>query len=188
MPRRNKTRYALLGILSRGPHSGYDIKQFSDEVLSHFWKESYGQIYPLLAQLEEEGLVRKQSQPGKGRPGRNVYSLTPQGKRSFLEWLGEPAELPPVRNEMLLKIFFGRPASPGLLIQQVNAFSDACHEMQQMIEQVEREMRDEMKDDPEYPYWQLTVHMGRLVAEARQAWCRAALKTLRRLAREERST
>lgn len=185
MPKRNTTRYALLGILTRGPQTGYDIKKFADEVLSHFWKESYGQIYPLLAQLEEEGLVRKQPRPGKGRPGRNVYSLTPEGRRALVDWLGEPTELPSVRNEMLLKVFFGRPAGPDLMIQQVKQFSKACEEMQEMIDRVEREMREEMEHDPEYPYWQLTLHMGRLVAEARQAWCRDAVKTLRRIAREE---
>ncbi|PYI52519.1 PadR family transcriptional regulator [Paenibacillus flagellatus] len=55
--RTNKSYYALLGLLAFGPHSGYDVKRRIEQQLSHFWSESYGQIYPNLKKLVEEGLA-----------------------------------------------------------------------------------------------------------------------------------
>jgi hypothetical protein len=44
--RATTSRYALLGMLSLGPGSGYDLKKRIEGSLAHFWSESYGQIYP----------------------------------------------------------------------------------------------------------------------------------------------
>ncbi|MDH3629255.1 MAG: PadR family transcriptional regulator, partial [Acidobacteriota bacterium] len=48
MPDRSSSRYAVLGILTLEPMSGYDIKKFIETSVAHFWRESYGNIYPLL--------------------------------------------------------------------------------------------------------------------------------------------
>ena len=47
----NKSKYAIMGMLSMGPMSGYDIKKRFEKSLSYFWNESYGQIYPILRKL-----------------------------------------------------------------------------------------------------------------------------------------
>lgn len=44
MPRENNSRYALLGLLTFGPSSGYDLGNLIDVSLKHFWNESWGQI------------------------------------------------------------------------------------------------------------------------------------------------
>lgn len=54
---KNRSRYAILGALTIRPMSGYDIRQFFAKSVSHFWDESYGQIYPILKGLHSEGLV-----------------------------------------------------------------------------------------------------------------------------------
>ena len=64
MARRSQTELAVLGALSTGPMSGYELRAAISEVLGHFWHESYGQIYPCLAALEEAG-----------------FHLTPRGLR-----------------------------------------------------------------------------------------------------------
>ena len=62
--KKSKTRFAVLGILSYGPMSGYDIKKFYEKNVAGFWSESYGQIYPILKRLAEEGLAtRSDSDP-----------------------------------------------------------------------------------------------------------------------------
>ena len=52
------TEYAVLGMLALGPGSGYDLKKRVEGSIAHFWSESYGQIYPILAHLASQGLVR----------------------------------------------------------------------------------------------------------------------------------
>ena len=62
MAKKQKTRSAILGLLSWQPMSGYDIKKLIEMGLRHFWSESYGQIYPTLEQLVKEGFAAKKSQ------------------------------------------------------------------------------------------------------------------------------
>src|SRR2546421_362366 len=56
------TGRVVLGMLALGNRTGYDIKQVVDKSTRHFWAASYGQIYPELRRLEDQGLVR--SHPG----------------------------------------------------------------------------------------------------------------------------
>ena len=65
---KKKTRFALLGLLSWKPMSGYDIKKIVDIGLSHFWNENYGQIYPSLDALVKEGLAIKTVDKLSGKP------------------------------------------------------------------------------------------------------------------------
>ena len=46
--RENKTKYAVLGMLSFAPKSGYEISQMIKNSTAFFWSESDGQIYPIL--------------------------------------------------------------------------------------------------------------------------------------------
>ena len=79
----NRTRQAILGFLTWGPMSGYDIQRVVSGSISNFWQESFGRIYPMLAELERDGLatMREESSPG-GRP-RKVYSITEDGRAAF---------------------------------------------------------------------------------------------------------
>ena len=52
MPKENKTKYAILGLLSLAPMSGYDIKIITDNSIGHFWNENFGHIYPVLGRME----------------------------------------------------------------------------------------------------------------------------------------
>src|SRR2546422_4002758 len=83
--RANTSRYAILGVLSRRPMSGYDVKKLIERSIAHFWSESYGQIYPILNRLAAEGLAERRRGKQPRKPERHVNSLTPNG----------PAERPP---------------------------------------------------------------------------------------------
>ena len=54
-PRASTSRFAILGVLSLGAMSGYDVKKLIERSIAHFWNESYGQIYPSLNRLAAEG-------------------------------------------------------------------------------------------------------------------------------------
>jgi len=42
-----------------------------------------GTIYPLLARLEQEGLVSSEWQAGAGGPGRKYFTITPGGRQTL---------------------------------------------------------------------------------------------------------
>ena len=105
---RNRTAYAILGFLTRCPMSGYDIKKAVEESVDNFWKESFGQIYPILRRLSQQGLVAKTtSEVVKGERPRHVYAITDKGRKELRHWLTAMTEPPRIRNELLLKLFFG---------------------------------------------------------------------------------
>src|SRR5260370_28739340 len=95
--RANTSRYAILGGLSLGPRSGYDVKKLIEASIAHFWSESYGQIYPILNRLAAEGLAARRREKQRGKPDRHVYSLTPRGREELQPWLRPPAPLGPPR-------------------------------------------------------------------------------------------
>ena len=100
------TARVILGLLAWGPRTGYEIKQVTDQSTRFFWGASYGQIYPELRRLEAAGLVRSREEP-RGRVPRRIYSLTPVGRKALDAWLAEPVDQYELRDEGLLRLFFG---------------------------------------------------------------------------------
>src|SRR5579859_5004595 len=80
------TGRVVLGMIARGRRTGYEIKQLVDRSTRHFWAASYGQIYPELRRLEEQGLVQSRPEPSGAR-ARTVYELTEAGRQALDEWL-----------------------------------------------------------------------------------------------------
>src|SRR5580698_5087465 len=92
--RTNQSLFAMLGLLSLGPRTGYELRKLSEVSIRHFWRESYGQIYPSLRALEAQGLVARKPEMGgvRGRPNRQVYAITEAGEAALREWLAVSAK------------------------------------------------------------------------------------------------
>ena len=101
-------KYILLGFLNYGPMSGYDLKGMMDQSTVHFWHAYHSQIYTTLRKLEEEGAVESETiDDDEGKLNRRVYTITEAGRADLLLWLQQPLEeLPQVKEELLLKLFF----------------------------------------------------------------------------------
>src|SRR5438477_726168 len=100
------TARVILGMITLGKRTGYDIKQFVDKTTRHFWAASYGQIYPELKRLEDQGLITGKPEPAGGRV-RTVFDLTPAGHDALHRWLATDATTAPeLRDEGMLKLFF----------------------------------------------------------------------------------
>jgi DNA-binding PadR family transcriptional regulator len=122
MARINKTRYALLGVLSMGPASGYDIKTIMTKSTDHFWKEGDASIYPILSQLLKEKLVRLKLPNTKSNKPKKIYTITSAGKKILQEWLKKEPEPAQVRSELMLKIFFGGNVESEITINHLQTF------------------------------------------------------------------
>ncbi len=175
MNRGGTTPNALLGLLSLGSMSGYDIRQLIPRSIGHFWSESYGQIYPGLKRLAAAGLVEKKTQRQKGKPDRHVYSLTPEGRAHLQEWLKLPVAEKVPRSELLLKVFFGAHVLPGVSREHVSA----------VLERHEAALKMNEASDPQLPYWLMTLNFGRHRSAAIVKWCRETLTELERLERTQ---
>ena len=72
-------RFIILGLLGIEPMSGYDIKKWVDMSFRYFWEIGYGQIYPTLRRLEEEGLVTMKIDHEQGGPEKKIYTISDSG-------------------------------------------------------------------------------------------------------------
>jgi DNA-binding PadR family transcriptional regulator len=174
----NRSQYAILGALTLGPMSGYDLKQFTDESVRHFWAESFGQIYPILRRLEAEGLVERQ--PGLPASGREriVYAITNAGRAALARWVGEPARHEVGRVEVLLKLFFARNGPPGTAERLLRAFRAEHAARLERYAEVERRLRAERGAFADLPYWLATLSYGRHTSSALVTWCDESLAAL----------
>ena len=177
------TEYAVLGMLAGEPGSGYDLKKRIEGSVAHFWQESYGQIYPILARLASEGLVDRRLERQKGKPDRQVYSITPAGMDRLVLWLGEPAKEESFRSEFLLKLFFGRRRPATETIRHVERFKERQESLARIFAERERELRRKHAGHPGLPYWLMTLHYGQYRTEALVRWSEDTLKALGRLSR-----
>ncbi|WP_445489127.1 PadR family transcriptional regulator [Niallia sp. 03133] len=99
-------RYAMLTLLAREPLSGYDIKQQMNNRMGPFWKIGSNQVYPELAKMDKEGLVKIQGvEQHDYRPARKVYEITEVGKEKLIEWTMAPSEPQQMKDEFLLKAY-----------------------------------------------------------------------------------
>jgi PadR family transcriptional regulator, regulatory protein AphA len=181
--RETKSKYAVLGMLSIEPMSGYDIKKLIEESISNFWTESYGQIYPVLKSLVAEKLVTKTVQKGVGKPDRHVYGLTAAGRKELRAWLAEGAAPKAERNEFLLKLFFGEEVEVSVNIRHVEQFREHQRGLFEKYKAIEQEIKTLYSGDPNLPYWLMTVRYGQHVRQALLDWCDETLAKLNKMAK-----
>jgi len=177
----NKSKYAILGILSLGPMSGYDIKKMFQKSVAKFWNESYGQIYPILNRLVAQGLATRSVEKQEGRPNRHVYALTDKGREELQRWLIAPVEPQIGRIEIALKLFFGQQVSVLDNIRQVEHFREIQHRELEELKALEEHVKVEKAGNPNLPYWLMTVKYGHQVTSALIQWCDETLSALNKM-------
>lgn len=177
----SRTLYAVLGMLQEGPRSGYDLKQEFEEKVRHFWAESVGQIYPALKRARSLGWVRSRSAPRDGRR-RTEHVITARGRAALEEWFREEPAPPPVRHELLLKVFFGARLDREALAGHVRRYEERLREERRHFGGFEAEIERRASSPEEEALWKLTLASGKHVNRARLAWCREAHEVLASLA------
>ena len=180
MPRVNRTKYAILGMLSFEPMSGYDMKKRFDNSIAHFWNENYGHLYPVLKRLEKEGLVTRQVESTGGKPDRHVYSITDDGGTDLQEWLRLPAERPTLRIELLLKLIFGHFAPLDSMVQNIEAEKVFCERTLDNFQRIEEHIKsvDTKRNGKDAPFSLIALRYGQHYYRAVHEWCEETLQTL----------
>jgi len=95
-----------LGFLTFGDCTGYEIKKSFQERLSLLYNAGYGSIYPSLNKLYEEGLVTWREEAQTNRPDKKIYSITPEGRACFEEYIQRTPGEDHFRSEALTTLMF----------------------------------------------------------------------------------
>ncbi|CAL9455201.1 PadR family transcriptional regulator [Streptomyces sp. enrichment culture] len=83
-----RLRLYLLKLLDEAPRHGYEVIRLLEERFQGLYAPSAGTVYPRLAKLEAEGLVRHTTEGG-----RKVYAITDAGRAELAARSGELADL-----------------------------------------------------------------------------------------------
>jgi len=176
---RSRTAYVVLGMLSMAPNlSGYEIHKAIEDNFGSFWGESYGQIYPTLKRLANEGLVQAKEPASAPGRRRQEYALTDEGRICLRQWLAQPFQNDPPRNEFMLKLFFGGEAAPGVALEHVRELQRRNQRMMATLEGIEQASRRYPSDNPNKPYWMLTLSLGMALTRAALEWGKSTLAQL----------
>jgi DNA-binding PadR family transcriptional regulator len=84
--RRGDVRTALLLLLAEEARNGYQLMQTIEERSGGRWRPSPGSVYPALAQLEDEGLVKAVE-----RDGTKLFEITEAGREQVAGAHGQTA-------------------------------------------------------------------------------------------------
>lgn len=175
--------HVLLGMLAE-PASGYDLGQFFGQSVRHFWSAELSQIYPALARLERDGLLKSRQVPSEKGPRRKVYTRTAQGTRALRDWLAAGPNVRTERFSYLTQVFFLEELAPEKRRRFMQALK---HDFEEHIAELEAVERGWQAQDPRYPdelpdeafYKQLTLRHGLLRYRAAVAWCEECLQRMR---------
>jgi DNA-binding PadR family transcriptional regulator len=136
--RRGNVRAAVLALLAEQPRHGYAIMTELAERSGGLWRPSPGSVYPVLQQLQDEGLVSLEESEG-----RRVFSLTEAG-RSYVsehpEELHEPWQVAESGPRRRVQSIMFAVQSLGVAADQVARLADDAQSEQAVaaIEQARR--------------------------------------------------
>ena len=164
----------MLGLLSFGERSGYELDKLARGSIGYFWRPAKSKIYAILPRLVERGLAASEAVVQTTRPDKRLYRLTPSGERALRDWL-ESREVPVgvSRDGLLLKLFFGELADAAALREQIEERRRRSETLLHELEEIERGID---RDADFFPY--LTLLHGLEDARSTITWCDRALAEL----------
>ncbi len=179
-------KHAVLGLVIERPGYGYQLAQRLDERFGSSGFAPSG-VYSALDQLSRDELVRSAGEfgPGPARRAapRTIYEATEEGVDHFETWMLGPSPMPPLRDELHMKIALCRPRNVPRLIEMIGGQELVClgrlRDLRQVTEEVPGSARDwsrlmgVLASEAEIAFW-----------NARIEWLQSARELLEQL-REE---
>lgn len=170
-------KYILLGFLNYGSMSGYDLKTMMDQSTMHFWHAYHSQIYTTLRKLEDDGAVQSETtDDDEGRLNRRVYTLTDAGRADLLSWLAQPLEeLPQVKEELLLKLFFSAQRDKESLLDELHYQRRLHAQKQTYYRQLDADHLAKAMGAPpqmsrDAQFWTMTLEFGKSYEDMYLHW------------------
>lgn len=126
-------RGALLGLVLERPGHGGDLASRLQSRLGQTWKLDPNDVYRLLEQLQNEGLVQARVRPGNGRRASTVYHPTEQTPEALTMWMETLLPREPVRLGLQAKLAVARPEDAPRLMIALKEYERSCLALAQMV-------------------------------------------------------
>jgi len=159
--------FAILGLLSIAPMSGYDTARAAERSISYFWPISKTHVYSELARLEELGWAEADEVRQDGLPDKRVFHITVEGEDALDAWLIE-GKIPDdqYRSPFLIKLFIGHRIPRDKIHAMVEEYRVGAEAERAALE----EIVDMLAAEPKAAHVRATALLGLRVAEAALRW------------------
>lgn len=96
--------FAILGLLSWKPSSGYELKKVFEASPYLYWSGNNNQIYKSLLELQKQELITYETIHQDGAPSKKIYSVTKKGMAELKNWLLTNTEAPEFKKPFLIQL------------------------------------------------------------------------------------
>lgn len=166
------TAYGVLGMLTFGEMSGYDLAKAIDGSIGFFWAPAKSQLYAELRRLVRLGWATERQVEQVERPDKRIYTITEEGRVALRGWLETPSvEFDPIKSPFLLRLFFAHLAGPDAVRTLVVEHRRQAEELLRAFAQIQEHLLTEGGPLPPY----LTLTYGMTYADGVVRWCDGAL-------------
>lgn len=128
--------HVILGLLSREPLTGYEIKKIIQNTPFMYWSGNNNQIYKAFVELLDKGFVTKEVQHQDGSPSKNIYTITDDGLSELNSWLLSVTDAPVYRKQFLIKLALANPLNRVDLENMLSSYADVVR-MQAVLSEKE---------------------------------------------------
>jgi PadR family transcriptional regulator AphA len=158
-------RHAVLGLLSSGPASGYDLLKRFELSLANVWPATQSQLYSELNRMAEIGLVEAAAE---GPRGRKEYAITDTGRAELRHWMTQVEPDRVRRSDMLLRVFFLDLIPPEEAVAYLRRQVDYATGVHASYEEIKDAIKGE--DDGLAVYGRIALEWGLRYMEAVRGW------------------
>ncbi len=177
--------FAILGLLSWQPMSGYDLKKLISESSVMYWSGNNNQIYRALVQLHEANLVEYQVQQQESLPAKKIYSITEKGQTELRKWVLSVPEAPEIRNTFLVQLAWGDQLDEDELDALLERYeAELVLQLRMQEEKSQRGTAVPARTRREILLWEKISENLRLSYENELAWVQGLREALRGLERD----
>jgi DNA-binding PadR family transcriptional regulator len=184
--------HAILGFLEYEPMTGYDLKKYFDQSITHFWSATQSHIYKALEKLEKDGFVEVKVIQQEDKPNRKEYHITSVGRAELHRWVTTPLPLEIVREAWLIQIFFSHASSNEEIVGLLKA---RAGEIQSKLDTLRNKALTAVDKNAATVgierlrlLWKMTADYGVAYYEAELKWIETAIRQTYKLPPLEVST
>lgn len=179
-------KHGLLGLLSYGQMTGYELDKAFKDSLFLFWQAQTSQIYRELNGMEKLEWLTSEIVFQTDKPNKKLYSITASGRQELKNWLTQNSlehEFQ-TRSTFLMKLFFSGEKGLKENIKMLKEYKAKCLEELADLEKANDSIehyKESITDKQNAVYWQLTARFGELHIHACHAFAEEAIRTLESL-------
>jgi len=176
--------HALMTLLVDCPHSGYDLMKKFEGTVGYFWKATHQQIYKELAKMEKDGWLSSEIIPQEGRPDKRMYQVTAIGKQQLIDWVLQPTDIMPVREELLVKTSVSYLVPPTAMIEEIKRHREMHLARLEVYRSLDQEIREQAAKTlaVEWQCRYLALRRGIRYEKEYVEWCDEAIAVLSTMA------